>query len=744
MTQTQKHLSIIIPFYDETAFLRMAVRSVLSQGLGEVEVIVVNDNPAQFTGRDIAALDLPGAVRVLHHQANRGLPAARNTGIAASAGNWIGFLDADDYYLTDGLARQWHLAKSSGACITQANCLLTRHGLPDQVPLTRENDLFAKSRTGAGLLNLEEAQFFTSSWSSLYRRDFLDRDALRFDEAQVKFEDRLFVLQTVTAARKIALLGQANRVWRRRSGSISVSKPDAAVLLLQVQLLEKCLGHMRDYCRDRPGTLRLFKREAFNTVSRLIWDIELIPALAEHDPAVQDLGPRIVALMNECNLGHQIFDDPVVRRISRVGMNTKKGMIRRVDYFAVAKALRDNDFAAAAAVMAARKPVAAAPRAVRVATGPRLVLHLGLHKTGSTALQTLMAEHRADLRLAGVLFPRTGYAGPDFAAVRAQGNPGHLGLLNAHRRGEDAVWTSLGREVEKSGCDTVVISCENMILPMDPDRDQTLSDLIGRFSRFREVDVVAFVRRPDIWAEMFFRELVSNGNRLGARSLAEFLVDYRGLLTDLPALFAPFEAGLGKQVSLIDHDASAAGNEHWARFVAAARLPRSLLDLRPNGMERVYASPSRDEILAAQLLTSLVAGPAQRLMALRGFFAGLEGGKDGAASLLSPPVRVGLLRDFAGKSAAFGAARGYAPDLTGLGERIAAEDWTPVATIPFDLLERVGHAFTQTATEPEVDGPLPSRPDRTGRLSPGNPDALTISIKMRPWLRWLMDRLPRR
>ena len=109
MTPPPAVLSIIIPFYNETAYLRMAVRSVLSQGLDAVEVIVVNDNPAVFAPADIAALNLPAQVRVLHHDGNRGLPAARNTGIAASTGDLIGFLDADDYYLTDGLARQVEL-----------------------------------------------------------------------------------------------------------------------------------------------------------------------------------------------------------------------------------------------------------------------------------------------------------------------------------------------------------------------------------------------------------------------------------------------------------------------------------------------------------------------------------------------------------------------------------------------------------------------------------------------------------
>ena len=575
MTASPPDLTIVIPFYDETAFLRMAVRSVLAQGLA-AEVIVVNDNPDRFGPDDIAALDLPGAVQVLHHPRNLGLSSARNTGMAAARGKWIGFLDADDYYLNDGLAAQMHLARTSGADMVQANCLLTRHGLPDLQPLERETALFARPNSGAGLKGLEEAQFITSSWSSLYRRGFLADNGLMFDPEQIKFEDRLFVLQTVTAARRIAVLGQASRVWRRRTGSISVSGADAAVLRLQVQLLEKCLAHMRGFGSGPDVPQRFWKRETFNTVSRLIWDIDVVAALAEEAPGVAELGPRVMALMAECTLGQQIFDDPVVRKISRVGMKTRKGMIRRVDFFVIARAMREGDFAQAAALMAARRPAVAARTArVRSVEGRRLVLHLGMHKTGSTALQALMSERQGELRREGVLFPRTGLA-MDHAAVRAQGFPGHLGLLEAARRDNDIIWRELRREVADAGCDTVVISCENMLLPLTSEREAVIAHLMARFRGFRSVDVVMFVRRPDVWAEMFFRELVANGNRLGARTLEEFLVDFGGVLTDLPSLLAPFEAATGNRVRLLDYDAATGSGTLWQALVQGAGLSVAL------------------------------------------------------------------------------------------------------------------------------------------------------------------------
>ena len=67
----------------------------------------------------------PGPVRVLHHDHNRGLSAARNTGVAAATGGWIGFLDAADYFTEHGLARQVDAARAEGADITHANTYVT-------------------------------------------------------------------------------------------------------------------------------------------------------------------------------------------------------------------------------------------------------------------------------------------------------------------------------------------------------------------------------------------------------------------------------------------------------------------------------------------------------------------------------------------------------------------------------------------------------------------------------------------
>lgn len=88
-------VSIIIPAYNHAVYLPDAINSVLAQTYSDVEIIVVDDGSTDDTRR--VAAGFGDAVHYVY-QANRGLSAARNTGIVRASGDYIGLLDADDLY----------------------------------------------------------------------------------------------------------------------------------------------------------------------------------------------------------------------------------------------------------------------------------------------------------------------------------------------------------------------------------------------------------------------------------------------------------------------------------------------------------------------------------------------------------------------------------------------------------------------------------------------------------------------
>lgn len=101
-------MSVIIPCYNGAKFLRQAVDSALSQTYPNVEVVVVNDGSTDDSGSIARSY---GDRIVLVEQPNSGLSAARNAGIAASSGELITLLDADDILLADCVANRVALLK---------------------------------------------------------------------------------------------------------------------------------------------------------------------------------------------------------------------------------------------------------------------------------------------------------------------------------------------------------------------------------------------------------------------------------------------------------------------------------------------------------------------------------------------------------------------------------------------------------------------------------------------------------
>lgn len=108
-TRADPIVSAVIPTFGRPELLRRAVDSALAQTLAAVEVIVVIDGDDPPTRAALAQVADP-RLRVISHASKRGPGGARDTGAAAAAGRWVAFLDDDDEWRPDKLAKQIALA----------------------------------------------------------------------------------------------------------------------------------------------------------------------------------------------------------------------------------------------------------------------------------------------------------------------------------------------------------------------------------------------------------------------------------------------------------------------------------------------------------------------------------------------------------------------------------------------------------------------------------------------------------
>jgi glycosyltransferase involved in cell wall biosynthesis len=102
-------VSIIIPTYNRAELLPRAIDSVLAQTYQDFDIVVVDDGSTDGTRSVVEAYE-DARVRYVRLPKRRGVSAARNAGMAASGGEWIGFLDSDDEWLPEKLERQLALA----------------------------------------------------------------------------------------------------------------------------------------------------------------------------------------------------------------------------------------------------------------------------------------------------------------------------------------------------------------------------------------------------------------------------------------------------------------------------------------------------------------------------------------------------------------------------------------------------------------------------------------------------------
>ncbi|MDK2409329.1 glycosyltransferase family A protein [Aphanizomenon sp. PH219] len=94
-------VSVIIPCYNRERYLAEAIESVLDQTYTHIELIVIDDGSSDRSGEIAQSYPLK-----YHYQTNGGIGAARNTGIAMASGEFLSFLDSDDIWVKDKLAKQ--------------------------------------------------------------------------------------------------------------------------------------------------------------------------------------------------------------------------------------------------------------------------------------------------------------------------------------------------------------------------------------------------------------------------------------------------------------------------------------------------------------------------------------------------------------------------------------------------------------------------------------------------------------
>lgn len=185
-------LSIIIPVYNVEPYLRECLDSVLAQDMTGCEVIAVNDGSTDGS-RDIlgAYKEKYPDVLVIVDKVNGGLSSARNAGVEQSHGDYIYFLDSDDYLKSHAIASIRHAVEASeGADVVYLDCMVTDQG--KRWEKHKENNIPVMDfRSFFRYAYAHKMGISPNAVSYLYSSTYWRKANLRYEEG-IKHEDALF------------------------------------------------------------------------------------------------------------------------------------------------------------------------------------------------------------------------------------------------------------------------------------------------------------------------------------------------------------------------------------------------------------------------------------------------------------------------------------------------------------------------------------------------------------------------
>lgn len=216
-------ISVILPVYNAQDYIDNAIRSVLNQTLDDFELIVVNDGSTDNT-LDIINEFNDSRIKLIS-QKNCGPGAARNRALEICEGEYVMFLDSDDWFCPDALKTAYEEARSNMTDITIFQIIKYYNGEYsqnswfnlDNFPKEFENRIFNPHECGDFLFDIS-----VSASQKIFKRQFLNEIDARFPEG-IYFEDMPFFFYTFLKAERVSIIKKHLYVRRKHSGSITES-----------------------------------------------------------------------------------------------------------------------------------------------------------------------------------------------------------------------------------------------------------------------------------------------------------------------------------------------------------------------------------------------------------------------------------------------------------------------------------------------------------------------------------------
>lgn len=249
---SQDMISVIVPVYNVETYLDKCIRSIVDQSYANLEIILVDDGSSD---RSSTICDVWGTkddrIKVIH-QKNGGLSDARNTGMSAATGDYISFIDSDDWIAPEMMARLIEAIRQDKSDIAACTVQIVSEKDSMGELLTAQKNMVL-DQVAAQKSLLEDSLLRQPVWYKLYKRVLIQD--IPFETGKYH-EDVFWSYQAVGKANKISLIDYIGYYYRQRTDSI-MGKEYSLTRLDALEAVEKRYHFLAEHCPELERNARI-------------------------------------------------------------------------------------------------------------------------------------------------------------------------------------------------------------------------------------------------------------------------------------------------------------------------------------------------------------------------------------------------------------------------------------------------------------------------------------------------------
>lgn len=214
-------VSIIVPLYNVEMYVGKCIKSLINQSYENIQIILVDDGSHDRTLQILRHFELiDKRIKVLN-QANNGVSSARNLGLENSSGEYVVFVDGDDFLAPDFVDYMLNLALAENAdfvlsknCFSKKKDLQIFHDVVKTISATEATSLLLSPRIIVGC------------WNKMFKKSFIDKWELKFSSQLFYGEGLDFIVRAAQLAKKVTVGDRRVYYYRRNNENSATSKFD--------------------------------------------------------------------------------------------------------------------------------------------------------------------------------------------------------------------------------------------------------------------------------------------------------------------------------------------------------------------------------------------------------------------------------------------------------------------------------------------------------------------------------------